>query len=1028
MSSTPEQIPDTPAPSDAGQELEPLTRSLFEPLFGTGFGDVRIHTGTAATRAAHQAAAKAFTVRSDITFGAGNYVPHTSGGRRLLAHELAHVVQARHTGGPPQLRRQAKSVVSTASAQANAVPTSPGLGQVAGFADYDKGPLRAQSKSYFFRGVEMSTDADYMRRQLKLLVRRFGIKGGDLWFDALEGRDFDLALPFSAHATAFGGLRPRTAMDANRDLQNDAVRDEIGGAAKALAELIFPQVRAEAVAIRAAFVPAMRKVLEVILVESERRLETQRVLLGIERTAPGPFGSFEAQDTVAFRGLVGAATDLLTIRKSIDRLLVTRRVLLRPMPRGGLVLPEENRPRYEQLTKEVAGVEDGYAKARQSAAGRYPALGAILDDAGGGYTALLEALAGGERKSSLRPAMFGRTGTAGALGLILESRQSSIDTVRSKVDKDPERLWSLSSIVALTRAEVGTQNNIMADKIIDEKLADLAFDESIRTMFMGLIAFALLIPSGGTSAVVIGGARLALSGYQMLKSLEKYEFESALSSTDLDRRAHAISAEEPSFFWVAADVVFFVADGAGALKAVRELRPIAREALLAKEGADFIAASGKLEKAADAVGTAKPGLGKRLLGTLKSMRRRPTGARLLGDVGEAEAKAVIRSTEAIAKEAEGVQTIATVAGHDIKATRSGALVVCSNCTWLRERYAREVAESPVLADRLIQAERKAASGSLDAAVRSDISALSRELEEARNARLISELGPLGAKAAAAGDFRVGFRTVLERRPGLSRELSAIEQEIASAGAIDPSLAARIDTMQSRLARLHEADALSLAPKNARLVEVSLDRTAANFYEKAAETVPGPPAVIEFPDGTRVWRDSVGGPIRHEARMGGSLGRADMETGFYTATEHGGLPPGPQYQRAHSLGQGTGFESPYALYYAPEYVNQALQNRGIETYMRDLAASQRPGETFMVLTETAAHPGTRRLSSISYRIQSVVGGKTQDIATYTIRVSSSAEHPVVTAGALVFAQNSTAAATATRVARPPVLAAAASHAY
>jgi hypothetical protein len=42
---------------------------------------------------------------------------------------------------------------------------------------YDRGPFRPRSKSFYFQGVEMTTDPDYQRRELKLLVSRFGIRG-----------------------------------------------------------------------------------------------------------------------------------------------------------------------------------------------------------------------------------------------------------------------------------------------------------------------------------------------------------------------------------------------------------------------------------------------------------------------------------------------------------------------------------------------------------------------------------------------------------------------------------------------------------------------------------------------------------------------------------------------------------------------------------------------------------------------------------------------------------------------------------
>ena len=81
----------------AGQPLNTSVRALMEPRFGHDFGQVRVHADLAATEAAESIRAQAYTVGSHITFGAGQYQPHTSAGQRLLAHELAHVVQQQRT-------------------------------------------------------------------------------------------------------------------------------------------------------------------------------------------------------------------------------------------------------------------------------------------------------------------------------------------------------------------------------------------------------------------------------------------------------------------------------------------------------------------------------------------------------------------------------------------------------------------------------------------------------------------------------------------------------------------------------------------------------------------------------------------------------------------------------------------------------------------------------------------------------------------------------------------------------------------
>jgi len=76
-----------------GEPLEPSLRAYFEPRFGRDFSQVRLHTDGAAAHAARSIQARAFASGGDIVFAAGEYAPATAQGQRLLAHELAHVVQ-----------------------------------------------------------------------------------------------------------------------------------------------------------------------------------------------------------------------------------------------------------------------------------------------------------------------------------------------------------------------------------------------------------------------------------------------------------------------------------------------------------------------------------------------------------------------------------------------------------------------------------------------------------------------------------------------------------------------------------------------------------------------------------------------------------------------------------------------------------------------------------------------------------------------------------------------------------------------
>lgn len=76
-----------------GEPLPEPVRELFEPRFGHDFSRVRLHTGGTAESVASSLNALAFTMGDDIVFGAGQYAPGTETGKRLLAHELTHVVQ-----------------------------------------------------------------------------------------------------------------------------------------------------------------------------------------------------------------------------------------------------------------------------------------------------------------------------------------------------------------------------------------------------------------------------------------------------------------------------------------------------------------------------------------------------------------------------------------------------------------------------------------------------------------------------------------------------------------------------------------------------------------------------------------------------------------------------------------------------------------------------------------------------------------------------------------------------------------------
>ncbi|MEE6179649.1 eCIS core domain-containing protein [Mycobacterium sp. 050134] len=76
-----------------GERLDAGTRRLMEPRFGVDFSTVRVHADPTAAESARQVHAHAYTQGEHIVFAKGRYAPTTAEGRKLIGHELTHVVQ-----------------------------------------------------------------------------------------------------------------------------------------------------------------------------------------------------------------------------------------------------------------------------------------------------------------------------------------------------------------------------------------------------------------------------------------------------------------------------------------------------------------------------------------------------------------------------------------------------------------------------------------------------------------------------------------------------------------------------------------------------------------------------------------------------------------------------------------------------------------------------------------------------------------------------------------------------------------------
>ena len=98
-----------------GDAIPPGVRRFMEPRFGQDFSHVRVHTDSTAAATARQIGARAYTVGRNVVFGEGQFILDRPGGYRLIAHELAHVIQQGSLRG--HLAPQPFAVSSTSDAE-----------------------------------------------------------------------------------------------------------------------------------------------------------------------------------------------------------------------------------------------------------------------------------------------------------------------------------------------------------------------------------------------------------------------------------------------------------------------------------------------------------------------------------------------------------------------------------------------------------------------------------------------------------------------------------------------------------------------------------------------------------------------------------------------------------------------------------------------------------------------------------------------------------------------------------------------
>ena len=126
-----------------GQPLDTATRAFMEPRFHHDFSGVRVHADGRAAESAQAVSALAYTVGKNVVFDQGQFNPHSDSGRKLLAHELAHVVQQKSDPAPSALPFRIGSPTDPAETQADRLADEVTGGGIA----HNDGPAQQSSGS-----------------------------------------------------------------------------------------------------------------------------------------------------------------------------------------------------------------------------------------------------------------------------------------------------------------------------------------------------------------------------------------------------------------------------------------------------------------------------------------------------------------------------------------------------------------------------------------------------------------------------------------------------------------------------------------------------------------------------------------------------------------------------------------------------------------------------------------------------------------------------------------------------------------
>ncbi|MBN2440653.1 MAG: DUF4157 domain-containing protein [Spirochaetales bacterium] len=536
-----------------GVPLAGPSRRFFEPRFGRDFGDVRVHTGNYANETAGTLRARAFTIGHDIVFGSGEYSPGTERGRRLLGHELVHVMQQ---GGmdsviqcddPPVMNRPHQPPIR--QGRLPSLRIGGRRGSSTGGEQSDLLPMPEYQRDNLTRAIEGTNLYALILRREEMLNQIIEILPNEWNYTMPE-----VGVPDEYNHEQNEISERVERLDRQIETLNERIANELDNL---LAEDIFPPNTTED-----EFIEFITHRFPDLFKERAREIaifELNQNKLIVEEEARRYYGirydDLGRPIESDLNALRNAARDLVNREREIHE----ERIRL-----------NETSTNTRPINRQIVNLMNEYSRLENEYRLRFPILMRVSPSvicSSNNNIELIEIL-GGE------------------LNRIL----NDIYITKQNILNNSLQVMNLPPIIERTKENLGIASNQVLCRVIDNHFREERSAANIRKIALAALAITVgiagAILTGGSSLIAVAGTLtsrgilglaaagtgLTISGYQLSESVSDYLIESAASNVAIDPRLADISRNDPELLSIVLDIVGIVFDVGDVVQVFRALR------------------------------------------------------------------------------------------------------------------------------------------------------------------------------------------------------------------------------------------------------------------------------------------------------------------------------------------------------------------------------------------------------------------------------------------------------------------------